>query len=221
MVCHPRTDEPQTMRVAALACALVAAVPPGNAQSDPLADRAKGSPTAPVTVYEMSDFQCPYCRDFALNPMPTLEREYVATGRVRFVFVNLPLSRLHANAVAAAAAAMCAAHQRKFWPLHDLLFRHQDRWAGLKDPAPYFAALSDSAGLNRAKLARCVTSPATQSEIRADSVRAAKAGASSTPTFYIEGGLLEGAAPVEVFRTVLDSIHRAKTAARPPPPPAP
>ena len=190
-------------------------------QSDPLADRSKGSPTAPVTVYEMSDFQCPYCRDFALNTMPTLEREYVATGRVRFVFVNLPLSRLHANAVAAAAAAMCAAHQRKFWPLHDLLFRHQDRWAGLRDPAPYFTALGDSAGLNRAKLARCVTSPATQSEIRADSVRAAKAGASSTPTFYIEGGLLEGAAPVEVFRTVLDSIHRAKTAARPPPPPAP
>ncbi len=208
MVCHPRTDEPQTMRVAALACALVAAVPPGNAQSDPLADRAKGSPTAPVTVYEMSDFQCPYCRDFALNTMPTLEREYVATGKVRFV-------------LAAAAAAMCAAHQRKFWPLHDLLFRHQDRWAGLKDPAPYFTALGDSAGLNRAKLARCVTSPATQSEIRADSMRAAKAGASSTPTFYIEGGLLEGAAPVEVFRTVLDSIHGAKTTARPPPPPAP
>ncbi len=190
-------------------------------QSDALAPRSKGSPTAPVTVYEMSDFQCPYCRDFALNTMPTLEREYVATGKVRFVFVNLPLSRLHANAVAAAAAAMCAARQRKFWPMHDLLFRHQDRWAGLKDPASYFAALGDSAGLNQTRLARCVRSPATQAEIRADSVRAAKAGASSTPTFYIEGGLLEGAAPVEVFRTVLDSIHRAKTAARPPPPPAP
>jgi protein-disulfide isomerase len=209
------------MRGAALACALVAAVSSGNDQSDPLAPRSKGSPTAPVTVYEMSDFQCPYCRDFALNTMPILERDYVATGKVRFVFVNLPLSRLHANAVAAAAAAMCAARGKKFWPMHDLLFRHQDRWAGLKDPASYFATLGDSAGLDRAKLARCLTSRQTEAEVRADSVRAAKAGASSTPTFYIEGGLLEGAAPVEVFRTVLDSIHRAKTAARPPPPPAP
>lgn len=199
------------MRVDAIACALLAAVSAGDQRVDLLAERTKGTASAPVTVYEMSDFQCPYCRDFALNTMPSVEREYVATGKVRIVFVNLPLSRLHANAVAAAEAAMCAARQRKFWPMHDLLFRRQAEWAGRKDPGPYLLALGDTAGLDRARLARCVASRAMRALIREDSARAAGAGASSTPTFYIEGGLLEGAAPIQVFRTVLDSIHRAKT----------
>jgi protein-disulfide isomerase len=180
-------------------------------QSDPLAARSRGRLTAPVTVYEMSDFQCPYCREFALNTMPALEREYVATGKVRFVFINLPLGQIHAHAVAAAEHGMCAARQDKFWPMHDLLFQHQKQWAGRPDPGPYFLALGDSAGLDRAELARCVASKAMRSAIREDSARAAGAGARSTPTFYIEGGLLEGAAPVHVFRAVLDSIYRAKT----------
>jgi len=190
--------------------ALLALCTGAAAQADPLAARSKGRPSAPVTVYEMSDFQCPYCRDFALNTMPILEREYVATGKARFVFINLPLSRLHAHAVAAAEMALCAARQHKFWPMHDLLFQRQDQWAGRADPGPYFLALGDSAGLDRAALARCVASKAMRAVIREDSARAAAAGARSTPTFYIERGLLEGAAPVEVFRAVLDSIYRAK-----------
>lgn len=194
-----------------LAATLLVLLPAASAQSDPLAVRSKGSPTAPVTVYEMSDFQCPYCRDFALTTLPTIEREYVASGKVRFVFINLPLTKLHANAVAAAEAAMCAARQQKFWPMHDLLFQRQAQWASRTDPGPYLLALGDSAGLDRAQLTRCVASRAMRAEIREDSARAAGSGARSTPTFYIEGGLLEGAAPVAAFRTVLDSIYRAKT----------
>src|SRR6184192_3449908 len=80
-------------RVLVIACAL-AAVADGNGQTapDPLAARSKGRRDAPVTVYEMSDFQCPYCRDFTLNTLPALEREYVQPGKVRFVFINLPLT---------------------------------------------------------------------------------------------------------------------------------
>src|SRR5438093_498313 len=70
-----------------------------------------------------------------------------------------------------------------------------------------------SAGLDPARLARCVASGATAADVRADAERARRSGATSTPTFYIEGALLEGAAPVTVFRTVLDSIYRTKTAA--------
>ncbi len=109
---------------------------------------------------------------------------------------------------------MCAARQGKFWPLHDLLFQHQDAWAPRKDPAPYLLALGDSAGLDHARLARCVSAKATAAEVREDAARAGAAGAVSTPTFYIEGGLLEGAAPVEVFRAVLDSVYRSKTTDR-------
>jgi protein-disulfide isomerase len=184
------------------------------AQSDPLAGRSKGRPNAPVTVYEMSDFQCPYCRSFALTTLPTLEREFVETGKVRFVYVNLPLPSLHPNALVAARVGLCAARQGKFWAMHDLLFQRQEAWGGQKDPGPYLLALGDTAGLNHGRLARCVAAATTTAEVRADSARAAASGASRTPTFYIEGGLLEGAAPVEVFRTVLDSIYRSKTASQ-------
>src|SRR5437867_13352736 len=119
------------MRLAAATCVLMTAVSAANGQaplpppsSDPLAARAKGRPDAPVTVYEMSDFQCPYCRAFALATMPLLEREYVQAGKVRFVYINLPLSSLHKNAATAAEVALCAARQQRFWPMHDLLFRH-------------------------------------------------------------------------------------------------
>ena len=110
---------------------------------------------------------------------------------------------------------MCAARQERFWPMHDLLFQRQPQWAGLADPGPYLLALGDSAGLDHARLAQCVRSKATRVEITADAARAARAGATKTPTFYVEGGLLEGAAPAEVFRQLLDSIYGSKTASRP------
>ena len=207
-------DLDQVLPLRSLAAALALLVLPawGGHQSDPLASRSLGRAEAPVVVYEMSDFQCPYCRQFALTVFPTLDREFAATGKVRFVYVNFPLTAIHRHAVAAAAVAMCAARQNKFWPVHDLLFQRQEGWAGAEQPVPYLLALADSAGADPAQLAQCVTSRATEPEIRADAARAVRAGAHSTPTFYIEGGLLEGAPPVDAFRQVLDSIYRSKTA---------
>jgi protein-disulfide isomerase len=175
------------------------------------ATRSKGSPTAPITVYEMSDFQCPYCRSFALETFRALEKEYISPGKVRWVFVNFPLTSVHANAVAAASTALCAARQDAFWPVHDLLYTHQDTWAPLKEPGPFFLSLADSAGISKPKLLECVKSPATVSEIRNEAEGAERAGAASTPSFYIEGGLLTGAHPLPLFRQVLDSIYAAKT----------
>lgn len=195
----------------ATAFALLSLFPTGGRQSAPLVARSMGRADAPVTVYEMSDFQCPYCREFALNTMPALEREYVQTGKVRFIYINLPLTQIHPNSAAAAEVAMCAARQNRFWAVHDLLFQRQGRWAKQEEPGPYLVALGDSAGLDHAKLLDCLTAKATQPEIQADVKVALRAGANSTPTFYIEGGLLEGAAPVEVFRQVLDSIYQSKT----------
>jgi protein-disulfide isomerase len=211
-------QKPLMIRSLLFVAALFVIVPgprprPASGQApDPLATRTKGRSDAPVTVYEMSDFQCPYCREFALTTMPPLEREYVQTGKVRFVYINLPLASVHNNATAAAEVALCAARQQRFWPMHDLLFRHQQRWAPLASPRASLLALGDSAGLDHAQLARCVASGATAADVRLDAERARRSGAISTPTFYIEGALLEGAAPVTVFRTVLDSIYRSKTA---------
>jgi protein-disulfide isomerase len=181
-----------------------------TAAPNTLASRSKGSATAPITVYEMSDFQCPYCRRFSLETFPALEREYIATGKVRWVFVNFPLTSLHSNAVPAAETALCAARQNAFWPVHDLLFQHQEVWAPLKEPAAFFVSLADSAKLSKPALLECVRAPATRAEVRAEAEGAERSGASSTPTFYIEGGLLAGAHPLPVFRQVLDSILREK-----------
>ncbi len=178
--------------------------------------RAKGSATAPVTVYEMSDFQCPFCKRFALETFRAIEREYITPGKVRWVFVNFPLTSIHANAVAAAGTALCAARQGAFWPMHDLLYTYQETWAPLKEPGPFFLSLADSAGISKPQLLECVKSPATEAEIRQEAEGAERAGASSTPTFYMEGGLLTGAHPLPVFRQVLDSILAAKRSGPPP-----
>src|SRR5438876_6581875 len=122
------------MRVSHLAVMLLALTAGrAAAQPDPLAVRTKGAATAPVTVYEMSDFQCPYCKRHVDQTFPALEKEYIATGKVRWVFINFPLISIHPNAQAAAEFAMCAAREGKFWPAHDLLYRRQTSWAPLKN----------------------------------------------------------------------------------------
>lgn len=96
--------------------------------------------------------------------------------------------------------------------MHDRLFERQSQWASLKTPRAYFLALADSAGLNRTPLAQCVASGAGRAAVEADIAVAARAGAQSTPTFYLEGGLVDGDAPVAVFRELLDSVYRSKVA---------
>jgi protein-disulfide isomerase len=130
------------------------------------------------------------------------------------VFINFPLTSVHAHASAAAELALCAARQRGFWRVHDLLFQHQETWAPLKEAGPFFVSLADSAGLSKKTLLTCLETPATLNAVQADAEGAARSGASSTPSFYIEGGLLEGAQPLELFRRVLDSVYAVKTGKR-------
>ncbi|HEU5305562.1 MAG TPA: thioredoxin domain-containing protein [Gemmatimonadales bacterium] len=187
----------------------------GRAQStgvDALASRSKGSPKAPVTVYEMSDFQCPYCRRFAQETFPELDRRYIRSGKVRWVFINFPLTSIHRHAAPAAEVALCAAKQGGFWKVHDLLFKHQETWAPLKEAGPFFVSLADSAGLSKTALLACVEAPETRKDLQAEAEGAERSGATSTPTFYIEGGLMSGALPVQVFSQVLDSIYNVKAA---------
>lgn len=195
----------------ALALGAAAASPhvAGSRQDPLLAARTRGSATAPVTIYEMSDFQCPWCARFFRETLPALDREYIRTGKARLIFVNLPLA-IHRNAAPAAELAMCAAAQGRFWEVHDLLFRHQERWSNLPEPGTYFLGLADSAGADRDRMVTCLRNAEMREVVRQDAVGAYRSGARSTPSFYIEGGLLSGAQPIEVFRQVLDSIIAAK-----------
>jgi len=194
-----------------LVAAAVIAVPTTlSAQQPETGSRSKGAPGAAVTVYEMSDFQCPYCRRFALETFPVLESEYINSGKVRWIFINFPLTSLHPNAAAAAELALCGARLGRFWPLHDLLFKYQDTWAPLKEPGPFLVSLADSAAVPHQAMQECLTTGAARPELEADVDGARRSGAQSTPTFYIEGGLLVGAQPPEVWKQILDSIYADK-----------
>jgi len=180
-------------------------------QQDPIATRSKGRPGAPVTVYEMADFQCPACREFALTTLPVIDRDYIQTGKVRWVFVNFPLTRIHRNALAAAQVAMCAARQHRFWPVHDALYQKQPQWAGLDLAWPALIALADSAGVGHDSLVSCLNARATVDAIARDAQGSMRTGANATPSFYIEGGLAESALPPAEFSRLLDSVYRTKT----------
>ncbi len=195
--------------VAALLLGTLAAA---TLQDDLVAERTRGNPRAPVTVYEMSDFQCPWCGRFAREVLPDIEREYVATGKIKLVFINFPLSQLHPNAEPAAELAMCAAKQHKFWPVHDLLFRTQDAWGELQEPGTFFLGIADSARLNRQELLPCLRTHEMRDLIESDAAASVRSGAHSTPSFYIEGGMMSGLQPIETWRSVLDSVIRVKTA---------
>ncbi|MDH5283211.1 MAG: DsbA family protein [Gemmatimonadota bacterium] len=180
-----------------------------------IAQRTKGSAAALLTVYEMSDFQCPYCRKQAIETFPLIEKEFIATGKVRWIFLQFPLTQIHANALPAAEFSMCAARAGKFWPVHDLLFEYQQKWAPLKDPAPFLLSLADSVGLSRDEMTQCLARQEMREIVRGEAEGAAQAGVQSTPTVYIDGaGLLAGAAPIELYRRVLDSLWTDRNAAK-------
>jgi protein-disulfide isomerase len=177
------------------------------------AGRIMGNASAGVWLIIVSDFQCPYCKEWHDASWAAIRKEYVETGKIRVAYVNLPLS-MHRNAWPAAEAAMCASVQGKFWPVEESLFRAQKDWEGLADPSPSFEAFAKSAGADVDSLRACVKSGAMRPLIRGDMDRAGQAGAQSTPTFFVGGRPLIGAQPLATFRDALDAALAAKPAGK-------
>src|SRR6478672_4773384 len=171
-----------------------AAPPDSNITRADLA-RIQGSPTAPLWVIEVSDFQCPYCKQWHDETYNAFINQYVKTGKVRLAYVNFPLG-IHAYAWPAAEAAMCAGAQDKFWAMHDSLFASQTRWESVADPAPMFDSLARSTGVDVARWRDCVKSGKMKPLIQADHDRASQAGVGATPSFLIGDKLLAGAQPL-------------------------
>ena len=171
-----------------------------------MADRARirGAATAPVWLVEISDFQCPFCKQWHDETFAKIDQEYVKTGKVRMAYLNYPLTRIHKNAQLAAEAAMCAGAQGKFWELHNSLFATQTRWADAKTPIVVFDSLAKAAGVDLKRWDQCVTSHATAKLIELDRDRSTKAGVESTPTFFVGDRALAGAYPVDTFRVAID-----------------
>lgn len=176
--------------------------------------RIRGSETAALWLIEISDFQCPYCKQWHDQSFAVLDKEYVQTGKVRLAYLNFPLTSIHANARAAAEAAMCASVQNKFWPLHDALFSTQRKWEGAANAVPLFDSLALAAGVNGPAWRACMTSHATLPLIEADADRSKGAGVQSTPTFFVGDRKFEGAYPPDSFRVAIDAALAKARGAR-------
>lgn len=167
----------------------------------------KGDPRASVVLVEFSDFECPFCEKYVRESFELIDRNFVATGRLRYAFRHFPLEEIHANALAASEAAECASRQEKFWQVHRLFFARQ------KDLSQRFwQSEAQSIGLNSAILAGCLEGAALK-KVREDIAEGQRLGVNSTPTFVLgviqpDGRVsvstkIRGAQPYEVFEKAI------------------
>lgn len=147
--------------------------------------RVLGSPDAPVELAIYSDFECPYCRNFALAAMPAIAAEFVDRGLVRIRYVYFPLAAIHRNAVASAKAAHCAGVAGRFWAYHDYLYVRQPEWSGEAATDSLWVAYGESLGLEPQEFASCLSAPETLATIESDVREALDAGAQGTPTIVL------------------------------------
>lgn len=157
---------------------------------------ARGPDSAPITLVEFSDFQCPYCR----RVQPTLEDLFEQyDGKIRWFFKDLPLKAIHPGAVRAAAAARCAGEQDKFWDYRDALFK-LGRVTDEVHPD-----VAESLKLDHETWRACVDSGKYVAAVEADRSEAAGLGIKGTPAFLVNGILLSGAQPKESFVRLIEA----------------
>lgn len=143
-----------------------------------------GSPDAPVVVREFADYQCPACGRFS-DATERLKEEYVDSGKVRFVYFDLPLQQ-HDNAVPAAQAARCAGDQNAYWRMHDQLFDMQTEWSGSGSPVDTFSRYANDLGLDERRFRRCMTTDLHIEEIEQSRRVAMQLRVTSTPTVLVD-----------------------------------
>lgn len=177
---------------------------------------AMGSASAPVTVVEFADYQCPFCLRFTRSTFPSLKRDYIDTGKVRWVALNLPLA-FHKDARKAAQAAHCAGEQDKFWEMREVLFQNPKK-LGQEDLPEHAVTLE----LDVEAFKACIASDRHLAAIDQDAKDAGAVRLTGTPSFVIgktasdkiTGQVIIGAQPVNVFsaaiKKALDEAARAE-----------
>ena len=166
---------------------------------------AKGPASAPVTIVEFSDFQCPFCS----RVNPTIEQVRAKYGdQVRIVFRQFPLHSIHPQAQKAAEASLCANEQGKFWEMHDAMFADQQKLA-VED----LKATAGRIGLDAAAFGTCLDSGKHEGQVKADVKAGTLAGVTGTPAIFVNGRSLSGAVPFEQIAKIIDEelARAAKT----------
>jgi protein-disulfide isomerase len=158
-----------------------------------------GNPKAPVTIVEFSDFQCPYCGR-AEPTLGRIKKEY-GPDKVKIVFRDMTLPA-HPRAVPAALAAHCANDQGKFWEFHDIAFKNQQK---LEDSD--LKSYAKEIGVDTGKFNECFEKKTHQDIVEKSRKEAESVGIQATPSFVVNGTLIQGAQPFERFKKEIDRIN--------------
>lgn len=164
-----------------------------------------GNEKAKVIVVEFSDFQCPFCRIFWSEAYQQIKKEYIDTGKIKFVFRDYPLP-FHSAAQPSAEAAECADDQGKFWEMHDKIFGEQAKQGTgtITYSAVELKKWASEIGLNTGKFNQCLDSGKYKSEVENDLADGSAYGVSGTPTLYVNGNPIVGAQPFSVFQAIIE-----------------
>jgi protein-disulfide isomerase len=168
-----------------------------------------GSPSAPLTLVEFTDFQCPFCARFHSQTFPLLRKAFIESGRVRYVTMDFPLSSIHSEAFSAARAAHCGEEQGRYWDTHEALYNQR----GHLDHSD-LVSTAKGIGLNVQRFSVCLDGDANDGRIKQGLDRGRGIGVSGTPTFVlgrvvgntVVGRVIVGAQPYEVFDDMIRSM---------------
>ncbi len=167
----------------------------------------RGSEDALVTVVEFTDYQCPFCTRHFQQTYPRLIQEY--GGRIKYVVRNFPLVQIHRDAAKAAEGAECAFDQGRFWEYHDRLFANNTA-LDFKSLKRY----AEAVGLDTLRFNECLDSGKKSRVVELDMEDGRRFGVRGTPTFFINGRILIGAQPFEIFRYYIDAALLQEITAR-------
>ena len=171
------------------------------------ADHIRGNPNASVTVIEYSDFQCPACRNYH----PIIERLISeASTTMRLVYRHFPLPQ-HQNAKKAALASEAAAVQGKFWEMYNMLFINQDDFQTIPDGTSVFAGYAAKIGLNMEEYTRDMASTSLSDKIDASSAEGQTLGIDHTPTFFVNGKVIDNPQSYDEFKAAVDQAAETRT----------
>jgi protein-disulfide isomerase len=157
-----------------------------STQSGNIADHVFGKKDSRVLFIEYGDFQCPGCGS-AYPTVKAVTEKY--KGQVAFIFRNFPLTSIHPNAKAAAAAAEAAGLQNKYWEMHDVLYANQSSWEnlGTSERIDFFASYAKNLGLDTTKFKKDMGSTQVNQKINYDIALGKKVGVNATPSLYLDG----------------------------------
>ena len=161
---------------------------------------SRGSAKAPVTLIEFSDFRCSFCRKFWQTTLPLLDKKYISTGKVRFVYRHFAVFGKPSEI--AAQGAECAADQGKFWEYHDKLFASAGSPLAFTDAK--LKGYAKELGLTGQGFDQCLDSRKHLKKVEGESAIAALLGARGTPAFFLNGQLIVGAQPFEIFESLIE-----------------